>query len=54
MLGYNNTELECMKAAINAALTVIDQEKYPAISRNLYNASEFISGLQVEGWTNVG
>ena len=54
MLGYNNTELINMQTAINAALTIIDQEKYPAISRNLYNASELIKGLQVEGWANVG
>lgn len=54
MLGYNNTELEAMKSAIHAAVLVIDQEKYPAISRNLYNAAELIRGLQVEGWANVG
>lgn len=53
MLGYTYTELTNMQTAINAALTIIDQEKYPAISRNLYNASELISGLQVEGWANA-
>lgn len=50
MLGYNDIEIECMIKAVHAALLAIDHEKYPAVARHLYNTSEFIRGLQAEGW----
>ena len=50
MLGYEETDLNDMRYAIDSALLMIDENENPAIVRDLAKASDFLDGLWHEGY----
>ena len=50
MLGYEETDLNDMRYAIDCAILLINNDENPAIVRDLAKASDFLDGLWAEGY----
>lgn len=50
MLGYEESDLNDMRYAIDSALLILGENDHPAIVRDLAKASDFLDGLWAEGY----
>jgi hypothetical protein len=50
MLGYEESDLNDMRYAIDSAVLIIGEDEHPAIVRDLKKASDFLDGLWAEGY----
>jgi hypothetical protein len=50
MLGYEESDLNDMRYAIDSAVLILGEDKHPAIVRDLAKASDFLDGLWAEGY----
>jgi hypothetical protein len=50
MLGYEESDLNDMRYAIDSAVLVLGEDNHPAIVRDLAKASDFLDGLWAEGY----
>lgn len=50
MLGYEESDLNDMRYAIDCARLILGEDAHPAIVRDLLKASDFLDGLWAEGY----
>ena len=50
MLGYEESDLNDMRYAIDSAVLILKEDEHPAIVRDLKKASDFLDGLWAEGY----